>query len=140
MVNRIYSTTHTNSNDKPNNYPLWVIHAVADPGCILIPSLAFLLHPHMWKNVLACQGWSKNAESTCNTKYSVPLAPQGMTSKKFFAGYTVLSILLHPSIVTRCLYEAPKSRNFVQCHVYHKLKRKGHNIKTSNSTLIISCV
>ena len=83
LVNRIYSSAHTNSNDKPNSYPLWVIHAVADPGRILIPALAFLLHPHVWKNVLACRGWSKNAESTCNTKYSVP--PEGDDIK----GYTI---------------------------------------------------
>ncbi len=38
LVNRIYSSAHTNSNDKPNNYPLWVIQAVADPGFILIDS------------------------------------------------------------------------------------------------------
>jgi uncharacterized membrane protein len=73
LVNRIYSATHTNSNDKPNNYPLWIIHAVADPGRILIPALAFLLHPHVWKNVLACRGRSNNAESRCiSAEYSVP--------------------------------------------------------------------
>ena len=75
LVNRIYSSTHTNSNDQPNSYPLWVIHAVADPGRILIPALAFLLHPHVWKNiVLACRGFSNDAESAY-TNFSVP--PEG---------------------------------------------------------------
>ena len=41
--NRIYSTTHTNSNDYPQNYPLWVIHAVADPCHILIPARSSIL-------------------------------------------------------------------------------------------------
>lgn len=75
LVNRIYSSIHTNSDGHPHNYPLWVIHAVADPGRILIPALAFLLHPHVWKNiVLACRGLSNNAESAY-TNFSVP--PEG---------------------------------------------------------------
>ena len=86
LVNRIYSSTHTYSNDQPNNYTLWIIHAVADPGRILIPALAFLFHPHVWKNVLASRGWSKNAESTCNTRYSVP--PEG---DDIHEGYTIRS-------------------------------------------------
>lgn len=56
------------------------IHA----GCIFFPALAFLLHPHVWKNVLACRGWSKNAESTSDTKYSVP--PEG---DDIHEGYTI---------------------------------------------------
>ena len=71
LVNRIYSSTHANSYDHPHNYPLWIIHAVADPGRILIPALAFLLHPHVWKNVLVCLASSQNAVSAY-TKYSVP--------------------------------------------------------------------
>ena len=67
LINRIYSSTHT---DLPNNYTLWIIHAVADPGRILIPALAFLLHPHVWKKVRACQAGT-NAESAY-TNFSVP--------------------------------------------------------------------
>jgi hypothetical protein len=74
LINRIYSTTHTNSNDYPQSYPLWIIHAVADPGRILIPALAFLLHPQMWKNVRGCGTLSMNALSVY-TKFSVP--PEG---------------------------------------------------------------
>ena len=83
LVNRIYSTTHTNSNDYPQNYPLWVIHAVADPGRILIPALAFLLHPQMWKNVRACGTSPTNAVSAY-TKFSVP--PEG---EDISEGYTI---------------------------------------------------
>ena len=46
LMNRIYSDTHT----KPL-YPLWIIHAIADPVRIVIPAVAFLLHPHVWKKV-----------------------------------------------------------------------------------------
>ena len=83
LVNRIYSTTHTNSNDYPQNYPLWVIHAVADPGRILIPALAFLLHPQMWKNVRVCGTSPTNAVSAY-TKFSVP--PEG---EDISEGYTI---------------------------------------------------
>ena len=83
LVNRIYSTTHTNTNDYPQNYPLWIIHAVADPGRILIPALAFLLHPQVWKNVRTCGNASKNAPSTY-TKFSVP--PEGDDISE---GYTI---------------------------------------------------
>ena len=84
LVNRIYSTTHTNSNDYPQNYPLWVIHAVADPGRILIPALAFLLHPQMWKNVRAICGTSSKNAVSAYTKYSVPPEDDDISE-----GYTI---------------------------------------------------
>ena len=30
---------------------IWIIHAIADTSRILIPSLAFLLHPYTWKSM-----------------------------------------------------------------------------------------
>ena len=99
LVNRIYSSTHANSYDHPHNYPPWIIHAVADPGRILIPALAFLLHPHVWKNILACLASSQNAVSAY-TKYSVPPEDddinEGFTIRPSDGGYgsTTTSLLL----------------------------------------------
>ena len=56
LMNRIYSVTHTKVDD--HFYPLWIIHAIADPGRIVIPAVAFLLHPHVWKKV--CRTISPN--------------------------------------------------------------------------------
>ena len=76
LVNRIYSSVNTNSKDLPPYYPLWIIHAVADPARIVIPALAFLLHPHVWKNILSStfKNTRFNATSTYSTyaEYSVP--------------------------------------------------------------------
>ena len=71
LVNRIYSCTHTNSHDRPPYYPLWIMHSVADPGRIVIPALALLLHPYVWKNILSCRFSSPDVASAY-TKYSVP--------------------------------------------------------------------
>lgn len=43
LVNRIYSYTHLNSNDRTAYYPLWIVHSVAEQCRSLIPSLAVLL-------------------------------------------------------------------------------------------------
>ena len=72
VVNRIYSSTHTNTNNNRPYYPLWIIHAVADPGRIVIPAIAFLLHPHVWKKVLSTCRASIHHETTMCTGYSVP--------------------------------------------------------------------
>ena len=84
LVNRIYSSTHTNSNNYPHNYPLWVIHAVADPGRILIPALAFLLCPQMWKNVQGCGTSTSTNAVSAYTRFSVP--PEG---DDISGGYTI---------------------------------------------------
>jgi hypothetical protein len=50
LINRIYSSTHSEGHLTPN-YTLWIIHALADPSLNVIPALAFLLHPYVWKRV-----------------------------------------------------------------------------------------
>ena len=49
LINRIYSSTRSEGHSP--NYTLWIIHALADPSLNVIPALAFLLHPHVWKRV-----------------------------------------------------------------------------------------
>ena len=71
LVTRIYSYTHTYSTDRPPYYPLWIIHSVADPSRIVIPALAFLLHPYVWKSFLNRRSSSSDVTSVY-TKYSVP--------------------------------------------------------------------
>ena len=83
LVNRVYSAIHTYSNHNPPNYPLWIIHAVADPSLSLIPALAFLLHPHVWKKVKACRASPQNPVSMY-TKYSVPPEDDDISE-----GYTI---------------------------------------------------
>ena len=49
LINRTYSSTRSEGHSP--NYTLWIIHALADPSLNVIPALAFLLHPHVWKRV-----------------------------------------------------------------------------------------
>ena len=73
LVNRIYSSIHTNTNNSSPYYPLWVIHAVADPARIVIPALAFLLHPYAWKNILSRSSFNKCGHT--RAKSSVYVTP-----------------------------------------------------------------
>ena len=48
LANRIYSLAH------PSNapfVPLWITHAVADPVRVMLPAVAFLLHPYIWRDL-----------------------------------------------------------------------------------------
>ena len=50
MINRIHSAVH----ESPSKYPfvhLWMIHAIADPIRVLLPALAYLFNPFIWKDV-----------------------------------------------------------------------------------------
>ena len=84
LVHRIYSSAHM--NDLSPSYPLWIIHAVADPSLILIPALAFLLHPYVWKNIR-----SPSNVVSAYTKYSVPPEDddidEGITIRPSGGGY-----------------------------------------------------
>ena len=51
VVNRIVEAIQVESSDKPV-YPLWYAHAIAEPALVLLPPLAFLVHPFAWKNLL----------------------------------------------------------------------------------------
>ena len=50
LINQIYSSTYSEGRPNPN-YTLWIIHALADPSLNVIPALAYLLHPYVWKRV-----------------------------------------------------------------------------------------
>lgn len=46
LANRVFSSVHY--KEKPI-VGLWLTHAVADPVRVLLPAIAFLLHPYVWK-------------------------------------------------------------------------------------------
>ena len=52
LINRIYTTVHQGSDDPPNA-PLWIAHAIADPLRIMLPAVAFLINPWVWKDARA---------------------------------------------------------------------------------------
>ena len=78
VVNRIYSSVLTNPSNHHPYYPLWIIHAVADPGRIVIPAAAFLLHPHVWKKVISTCRSSLTLETSMYTGYSIPPEDEDM--------------------------------------------------------------
>ena len=47
IANRVYYAKYV----KPY-YPLWIAHAVADPGRVLLPPIAFMFHPSTYKKLL----------------------------------------------------------------------------------------
>ena len=52
LANRVYSVSHP---DKGPNLGLWFAHTVADPVRVMLPAVAFLLHPFVWRDV-CCRG------------------------------------------------------------------------------------
>ena len=76
LFNHVYSYTHN-----PHNYTLWIIHAVADACLVLIPAIAFLCHPRVWKKVIACR---TSQPVSAHTKYSVPPEDDDISE-----GYTI---------------------------------------------------
>ena len=66
LANRIFSAIGTKHEDT-GSHPLWVMHSVGD-GRVLLPPLAVLLHPNLWKN-LVCRN-CKKVET--ETYFSVP--------------------------------------------------------------------
>ena len=87
LINHVYSfiypSIHTYTNQKRHDYPMWIVHAVADPILVLIPALAFLLHPRVWKKVKPCRTSPQNPISA-HTKYSVPPEDDDISE-----GYTI---------------------------------------------------
>lgn len=50
LINRIHSATREN----PSSYPdigLWMTHAIADPVRVILPALAYLFNPYVWKDI-----------------------------------------------------------------------------------------
>ena len=50
ITNRIYSASNGSSGGEPF-FPLWMAHTLAEPARVLIPPIAFLLHPNSWKTM-----------------------------------------------------------------------------------------
>ena len=50
IANRIYSASNGSSGGEPF-FPLWIAHTLAEPARVLIPPIAFLLHPSSWKTM-----------------------------------------------------------------------------------------
>lgn len=74
LINRIYSSTHSEGHMNPN-YTLWVIQALADPSLNVIPALAFLLHPYVWKRV-SCE-WLKGKIDNKYYDQQLQVPPEG---------------------------------------------------------------
>ena len=51
ITNRIYSASNGSKGGKPF-FPLWMAHTLAEPARVLLPPIAFLLHPSSWKTML----------------------------------------------------------------------------------------
>ena len=50
IANRIYSARNGSNGEAPF-FPLWIAHTIAEPARVLIPPIAFLLHPNSWKTM-----------------------------------------------------------------------------------------
>ena len=68
VANPIYYALSSSKN-KPS-YPLWQLHALAIPMRVLLPALAFLLHPNTLKTVF-CKRSSRSAHHTDTTAFIV---------------------------------------------------------------------
>ena len=52
LANRIYSIARPG---EPPYIPLWMTHTVADPVRIMLPAIAFLLHPFLWRDLCSSE-------------------------------------------------------------------------------------
>ena len=52
IANRIYSASNGSRGREPF-FPLWIAHTLAEPARVLIPPIAFLLHPTSWKTMFS---------------------------------------------------------------------------------------
>ena len=83
LVNRVYSTIHDDDGERPFE-PLWIVHAVADSTRVMLPALAFLLHPYVWKDKVTCLSKSKpQTPSVGDTTAQNSLIPPGYGSKGY---------------------------------------------------------
>ena len=81
LANRIYSLANT------DNYPfdpLWITHAVADPVRVMLPAIAFLLHPYVWRDLCSKRTPStsdNNATATQNPNQNSSINGESMEDK-----------------------------------------------------------
>lgn len=84
LINRIYST----ANDMVTPYQkLWIVHAIADSTRALLPALAFLLHPFVWKDkALLCLSKPHTGAGTDPPQESLVTAPPAGNRNKGYYG------------------------------------------------------
>ena len=70
ITNRIYSASNGSSGGEPF-FPLWMAHTLAEPARVLIPPIAFLLHPSSWKTM-----FRRNAEIESNPTPPIYIQPE----------------------------------------------------------------
>ena len=68
IINRIDSAVNVGGTNKTPYFPLWMAHAFADPARVLLPPVAFLLHPKSWKSMFG----NRKLESSSQTRFSIP--------------------------------------------------------------------
>ena len=89
LINRIHTTIHDDDNNRPFE-PLWIVHAIADSLRSMLPALAFLLHPCVWKDRAICLSKRSNRLSetdktgTGSSQESLVIAPPGDRNKGYY--------------------------------------------------------
>ena len=71
IINRIDSAVNVSETKTRPYFPLWMAHAFADPGRVLLPPVAFLLHPKSWKSMFS----NRKLESSSQTRFDI--SPEG---------------------------------------------------------------
>ena len=89
-INRIYSTIHNNNTPTHKPFqPLWIAHAIFDPVRVILPALAFILNPYVWRD--ARKSYSKlehfpkesrNSDSEDDTEEIIPAISQVNNASK----------------------------------------------------------
>ena len=72
IVNRIYSASNGSRGGEPF-FPLWIAHTLAEPARVLIPPIAFLLHPSSWKTMFRIH---RNTEIESSRTPSIHIPPE----------------------------------------------------------------
>ena len=62
VANRIVSVMVDYENKRPM-FVLWMAHAIADPMRVLVPPIAFLLHPNSWKGMFSKKKFDSSSKN-----------------------------------------------------------------------------
>ena len=82
FINRIYSTVESKRFAPPYK-PLWLAHAVADPVRLLLPALAFICNPYVWKDARSIRNSRVDeTRKVGDSEEKRSLTSQGYTSSK----------------------------------------------------------
>ncbi len=85
LINRIYTTT---TDMGIPHQELWIVHAIADSTRVLLPALAFLLHPFVWKDKTMCLCLPKSKPHTGtdadSPQEALITAPPGYRSRGYY--------------------------------------------------------